>query len=541
MIKTNIRAALYARFSSHNQREESIDAQIREMTTYCENNGYTIVKMYADSAQTGTNCKRDEFSKMMSDAENDVFDVIIVHKLDRFSRNIEDSVLYTMELKKYGIELISVTENLDDTAEGVLMKTVVQGMNEYYSRNLSRETMKGLLENAHHCMWTGGKPPLGYDVVDKKLVINEREAEAVKLIFNMANEGYGYTAIINKLNSLGYKTKRGNPFGKNSLHEIFINERYKGVFVFNKRHGGVFRKSRNNHEYRDDSEVIRIEGGCPQLVPADVWQSVNKVRLALQQRTSNRKNPYLLSGLIYCKCGAKMHGNIRKIRSSGKNYTTYRCSRRVNAKQCDCIEIKGSMLEGWVLDEFFKYFFSDNSISKITAALNERLKEQCVSNDSYKYAKEALNNCLKKRENLLNAIEFTGANAEIAQRLKSCEEQIKEHQVTVDGFETMFSKSEINEKEIAEKLTKLKEYMENPDNFNEVRYVLSQYIERVDVSNDGVAVKFKAAVSSKSDSLSLSETIHTSRKELNKDYQFVENNIELSSKLDKLYNLSKME
>lgn len=318
MTNTNVRTALYARFSSHNQREESIDAQIRAMTKYCADNNFTIVKTYADSAQTGTNCKRDEFTKMMSDVENDVFDVVIVHKLDRFSRNIDDSVMFQIKLKKYGVELKSVTENLDDTAEGVLMKTVVQGINEYYSRNLSRETMKGLMENAHHCMWTGGKPPLGYDVVDKKLVINQHEAEAVRLIFKMANDGYGYTAIINRLNSLGYLTKRGKPFGKNSLHEILMNERYMGVFVFNKRHGGVFRKARNNHEYRDDEQIIRIENGCPQLVTPEVWQSVNKVRLALRKKASNRKYPYLLSGLIYCKCGAKFHGNVRKIPSSGK-------------------------------------------------------------------------------------------------------------------------------------------------------------------------------------------------------------------------------
>lgn len=226
---------------------------------------------------------------------------------------------------------------------------------------------------------------------------------------------------------------------------------------------------------------------------------------------------------------------------SGKTYTTYRCSRRANTKQCDCIEIKGTMLEGWVLDEFCKYFFSDNSISKITSALNERLKEQCENNDNYKYAKEALNNCLKKRENLLNAIELTGANAEIAQRLKSCDEQIKEHQATVDSFENMFRKSEITEGDIKEKLTQLREYIENPDNFNEVRYVLSQYIQRIDVSNDGVSVTFKAALAQKGNTVTLDESIYTSRKDLKKDYKFIEKHHELSSKLDKLYNLSKKE
>lgn len=99
MINSTIRAALYARFSSHNQREESIDAQIRAMTKYCADNNFTIVKTYADSAQTGTNCKRDEFSKMMSDVENDVFDVVVVHKLNRFSRNIDDSVMFQIKFK----------------------------------------------------------------------------------------------------------------------------------------------------------------------------------------------------------------------------------------------------------------------------------------------------------------------------------------------------------------------------------------------------------------------------------------------------------
>lgn len=421
------------------------------------------------------------------------------------------------------------------------MKTVVQGMNEYYSRNLSRETMKGLMENAHHCMWTGGKPPLGYDVVDKKLVVNQHEAEAVRLIFNMANDGYGYTAIINKLNSLGYLTKRGKPFGKNSLHEILMNERYMGIFIFNKRHGGVFRKARNNHEFRDDEQIIRIENGCPQLVTPEVWQSVNKVRLALRKKASNRKYPYLLSGLIYCKCGAKFHGNVRKIPSSGKVYTTYRCSNRANTNQCDCVEIKCSSLDGYVLDEFFKYFFSENSISKITLALNERLKEQCNNNEDYKYSAKELERCKLYRTNLLDTIRYTGVTAEIAQRLKACEEQIKEHQAAVDRFESIFAKSEITEDEVREKLSKLREYMENPDNFNNVRYVLSQYIERIDVDNENVSVTFKAAMQSKNSDITLNDTVSSDRKAFNEQYKFVEHHTELCERLDKIYELHKQE
>lgn len=205
------------------------------------------------------------------------------------------------------------------------------------------------------------------------------------------------------------------------------------------------------------------------------------------------------------------------------------------------MEIKCSSLDGFVLDKFFKYFFSENSISKITQALNERLKAQCDNNEDYKYSAEALKNCLRNRENLLNAIEYTGVTAEIAQRLKACEEQIKEHQAAVDRFESMFAKSEITEDEVREKLSKLREYMENPDNFNNVRYVLSQYIERIDVDNENVSVTFKAAMQSKNSDITFNDTVSSERKAFNEQYKFVEHHTELCETLDKIYGLHKQE
>lgn len=205
------------------------------------------------------------------------------------------------------------------------------------------------------------------------------------------------------------------------------------------------------------------------------------------------------------------------------------------------MEIKCSSLDGFALEEFFKYFFSENSISKITKSLNERLKEQCDNNEDYKYSSEALKSCLRNRENLLNAIELTGANAQIAQRLKSCEEQIKEHQEKVKSFEKMFAKSEITEDEVKEKFSKLREYMENPDNFNNVRYVLSQYIERIDISNENVSVTFKAAIPSKNSDITLNDTVDLERKEFNEQYKFVEHHTELSETLDKIYDTHGME
>ena len=187
MIRTNNRVALYARYSSDNQRSESIDAQIRAMRAYCQHHNYIIVETYIDEAKSATTDKRPSFQQMIKDSENKTFDILLVHKLDRFARNRYDSAIYKRELKKNNVLVYSVIENLDSSPESIMMESVLEGMSEYYSKNLARETMKGMKETALQCKHTGGTAPLGYDVdpITRKLVINEYEAESVRIIFDM--------------------------------------------------------------------------------------------------------------------------------------------------------------------------------------------------------------------------------------------------------------------------------------------------------------------------------------------------------------------
>ncbi|WP_422448100.1 recombinase family protein [Thermoanaerobacterium sp. DL9XJH110] len=184
-MENTIKAAAYARYSSDNQSDSSIDAQLRAIEEYAARNNITIVKTYIDRAKTATTDNRPEFQ--INDSKLGLFNVVIVHKLDRFSRDRYDSAFYKRQLKKNGIRLISVLENIDDSPESIIMESVLEGMAEYYSRNLAREVMKGMKERAFLCQHLGGIPPLGYDVdpQSKKYVINEYEAEIVKTIFKM--------------------------------------------------------------------------------------------------------------------------------------------------------------------------------------------------------------------------------------------------------------------------------------------------------------------------------------------------------------------
>ena len=220
------KVAQYARFSSDNQRSESIDAQIRAMNQFCKQNHWQVVSTYTDEARSATTDNRPQFQQMIADSGKGLFDIVLVHKLDRFSRDRYDSAIYKKKLKKNHVKLCSVLERMDDSPESIMMEAVLEGMSEYYSKNLAREVMKGMNETALQCKHTGGCPPLGYDLDENRhLIINEQEAQAVRIIFQMFADGHGYTTIIDYLNAHGYKTKREK---MNAVVEDIIESHAKG-------------------------------------------------------------------------------------------------------------------------------------------------------------------------------------------------------------------------------------------------------------------------------------------------------------------------
>ena len=156
----NKKAVAYARYSSEMQRTESIDAQLRAIKTFCEQQNLDLVNNYIDEGFSARTDKRPSFLDMIEDAKEGKFDVIVVHKLDRFARNRYDFAVYRSILQKAGVTLCSVVENFDDSPEGEIMQSMIEAFAEYYSRNLGREVMKGLKENAYNGKHTGGVCPL---------------------------------------------------------------------------------------------------------------------------------------------------------------------------------------------------------------------------------------------------------------------------------------------------------------------------------------------------------------------------------------------
>lgn len=494
------KACAYIRYSSDNQRDESLEAQMRAINEFGNSKGYEIVRVYEDKAKSATTDKRPQFLQMIKDAEKELFDVVIVHKLDRFSRNKYDSALYKRKLKQYGIKLISVTEQLDDSPESVILESVIEGMAEYYSKNLARETMKGLKENAYKCKHTGGLAPLGYDVTpDKKYAINEREAESVKLIFDMYISGYTQGDMVNELNSRGFKTKIGTMFKSNSIHSILTNEKYTGVYIYNKSSKKDVFGRRNSHAYKDESEIIKIEGGMPQIISKETFLKAQEVLKARKRSpgVNKAKESYLLSGIIRCGCCGKAYqGNRRKAKNKPR-YVSYRCSYRkiTSSKVCDNKEIRKEYIEEYVLSELERKIFSDEAISYLVKGINENIQKQ---NKIDEEKKEVFTKELKEIDKQIGNIVAAIANGFMQEEFKTKMDELKKRKLDLEYELVRFKSSEltqiVTEESVRNLLKDFRGYVTSR-NIPECKKFIQDFVKEVVVYKEHIEVIFNVSFS----------------------------------------------
>lgn len=512
------KAAIYARYSSDNQRDESIDAQVRAIEEYAKNNDIQIVKKYVDKAKSATSDKRPGFLQMIADSGIGIFDTVIIHKLDRFSRDKYDSAKYKRKLKQNGVRLISVVEHLDGSPESIILESVIEGMAEYYSKNLAREVMKGMKETAHQCKHTGGIPPLGYDVnEDKTYRINDKEAEGVRMIFEMYANGHGYSEIIGKLNNMGVRTKSGKTFAKNSLTSIIRNEKYSGVYIFNRCPKKDEFGRRNNHNQKSEDEMIRIEGGMPQIVSKELFDSVQEIigKRKKAPGANKAKVQYLLSGLIKCgECGYAMNGN-RRTSNIKPDYISYRCGCRHSKHECTNKEIRKEYIEEFVLSELEKHILNEKAIPVIVEKVNQYIKEK--ANNEIKRI-EILKDELKNVDEQVNNIIIAIANgfAKDIMKTKLNDLEIKKFEIETEIIELESIQDNavnIDEVKIKSMFSSIKEYVKTR-NIPECKKFISDYVKEVIVYKDHVEVTFNMVFSFSDKNTSYEKKIQTSRAEV---------------------------
>jgi len=487
------RAAAYARYSSQGQREESIDAQMRGINEFAAANNYQITARYIDRAQSARSDDRPEFQNMIEDSGKKLFDAVIVHKLDRFSRDRFDSAVYRRRLRVNGVTLVSVLERLDGSPESVILESVIDGMAEYYSKNLAREVKKGMRENALQARHNGGSPPLGYVVnPDKTYAIEPLEADTVKRIFDMYANECSYKDIIEEMNRLGRLTKRGKPFWKNSLHEILKNEKYIGVYIFNRRYKSRINGKSNMHKRRNESEIIRIEGAIPRIVDDITWGKVRKRMENNIHGEQKAKEMYLLSGLIYCGgCGERMNGNRRKSGSKDRKtnnfFVSYTCSH-----QCKQVKgIKRDEIEEAVIKDLQQRMFTLESATAIAEEIQaEAQKRNREMVDRIKETKSLYAEASKHVQALVDAVAQGMYRPEMNDLIAVWGERKDALAEELAALERTAETTGIASKEkVVEYLLSQSPLMgKSPKS---IKSALNRFIERVTVYNDRAEIKLK--------------------------------------------------
>ena len=487
------KAVLYARFSSDNQREESIEAQLRAMHDYCKRNGIVIIHEYCDRAKSATTDDRPEFLKMVAASKTGDFDFAIVHKLDRFSRNRYDSAFYKRELKKNGVQLLSVLEQMDDSPESIILESVLEGMSEYYSKNLAREVMKGMRESAMACRYVGGWIPYGFQV-DKdthKYVIDEYEAEAVRIMFRDVANGCGYNVVLNKLNTMGYRTRLGNTFSKETMYEMLRNEKYNGVYVFSRASSKNESGRRNNHMDKPVEDQIRIPGGMPKIVDDDTFAKVQSI-LASRKRHGRRngKRKYLLSGFVYCGiCGHKYCGDSMQSGKERITVGTYFCNNRKNhgIHECNNLGIQQKPLEELVLRKIEEIVFDEDQISNIVEAYYNLCKDTAGDvGEKLRTMRLNLKIIEQKISNIVNVIANTGSAA-LANQLMLLENEKEVLDFQIREEERNAEQSRLDETEIIVAFRQAQQMFRSGE-LPQMEQIINLYLDRVNVYPEYVEI-----------------------------------------------------
>lgn len=365
------------------------------------------------------------------------------------------------------------------------MYTILAGMDEYYSKNLASNVKRALNFNAHQSLFNGGIAPLGYDVVDRKYVINEKEKEIVMMIFNMYLDGYSYSDIINKCNELNYKTKKGLPFRKNSIYAILHNEKYTGTYIYNKG-------TKNNHKIERD-DIIKIENAFEPIITIEMFKKITEKTKQNQTIYGeySAKEIYLLSGLIFCgKCNSRFTGQTLRKEKNGNTYISsyYSCSNRNKIGKCTSHRINRYKLEEYIVNTLIKKILNGNSIDQLVDKIQIEYNKLKINNKNIvDTLKSNLNDIERKINNLLTLVDENPEKI-ILNRISMYQKQAIDIENKISMYDVTYNNT-IDENKIAEVLNKDIKLLTSGSQ-KQIKKLVQKYIKKITVFDDTLEIEY---------------------------------------------------
>ena len=291
-------AVIYARYSCDKQTEQSIEGQLRVCQDYAKSHDILILDTYIDQAISGTTDNRANFQRMIKDSARKEWNYVLVYKLDRFSRDKYATAIHKKTLRDNGVKVLSAMENIPDTPEGIILESLLEGMNQYYSAELSQKVKRGMRETRLKGYFQGGNVLYGYKLDGRKLVIDEIHSEVVKRIFEEFSKGICVREIIARLTTQGIY-RNGKPLAMNTVYNILRCERYTGI-------------------YRKGEEII--DNMYPAIIDREMFDSVQAILKTYQHGKNSIEVTYLLRNKLKCGyCGQSIIGECGTAKNGNEN------------------------------------------------------------------------------------------------------------------------------------------------------------------------------------------------------------------------------
>lgn len=463
-------AVIYARFSSYSQTEQSIEGQLRVCKEYADKNNINIINEYIDRAISGTSDQRPAFLQMIEDSSKKEFSQILVYKLDRFSRNKYDSVVYKHKLSQYGVRVISATETISDSPEGALMEGLLEMFAEMYSKELSQKVKRGIKESLLKGNFIGGHLLYGYKVVDKKIIINEDEAKIIRYYFENYALGKSKKQIINELNSKGFRKPDGKPFKITALAHALKNKKYTGKYEIN---GMV------------------IENCYPQIIDEELFEKVQKMLSKHKKApaTTKANKEFLLTGKAFCGyCGQNIVG-VSGTSKTGNTHYYYACSKKYKTHSCKKKYDQKDFLEDIVVNKIKENVLNPNIQDIIVEKIYETLQN---NKDTLKL--NELENQVKKTDSLLDNcfnLILTATSDEIKIR---AENKSKELEILKSDLNNEITKIKLLKSTLKSK-TEIKQILQmfvknNESGLEYKKRIINSFINAVYVYDDKIIIYY---------------------------------------------------
>ena len=397
-------AVIYARYSSDNQTEQSIEGQVRVCTEYAKSHDILILDTYVDRAMTGTNDLRPDFQRMIKDSTKREWDYVLVYKLDRFSRDKYATAIHKKTLQSNGVKLLSAMENIPDTPEGIILESLLEGMNQYYSAELAQKVKRGMNESRKKGQFTGGYLLYGYKVENKKIIVDEEQADIIRYIFEAFANGVYVKDIIANLTERGI-LNRGKPFARNTVYRLLDNEKYVGIY----RHGEE-----------------AIENIYPPIISKELFARVREKTKANKYGKRSVDVVYLLRHKLTCGyCGQPISAETGTARN-GKVKRYYKCLGRKHNNGCLKATTLKDQLESIILTTIINELSNPKNLECIVSCILKEQERQGNHNAALKLLLREKKQVDTAYENMMTAIERGIITNGITKRLRELEAQQEE-------------------------------------------------------------------------------------------------------------------